>query len=144
MKRSLRHTDFSPLGELFKARLGEVVTIPASEPANLNEDARLFDTYQKASQVVRAAVEPHFRGKLPKASTELSTLSLRDRLDGWGNAFCLVEANGRVAAISTGPRPVERASCSDLPIDLRQLNNLPSGKLYRYASGVLVFLSETR
>ena len=144
MKRSLRHADFSPLAELFKARLGEVVTIPLSEPANLKDDARLFDTYQRASQVVRTAVESRFRGKLPKTSMELSSLSPGDRLDGWGNPFCLFETDGRVAAISTGPRREEKAGCSGFPIDLRQLNNLPSGKLYKYPSGALVFLSETR
>lgn len=142
IKQSLRHTDFGPLAELFKARLGEVLTIPMSEPADLKDDAKLFDTYRNATLVVNAARDLRLREKLPLTSINLSTLPLADRVDAWGNPFCLVELDGRVAAISRGQKQDAKVTCKDLRIDLSQLNHLPSGKLYKYPSGLLVFLGE--
>jgi hypothetical protein len=141
MEYNLAHTDFSPLSDLFKARLGEVLTVPVSNEPHLG-DAKLFDTYQRAFGVVRAASKSQIQGPLPKTSSELSTLPPEERLDGWGRPFCLAEVNGRVAAISSGPKPDENTTCDNLNLDFKLIESRPAGKLYQYPSGALVLLAE--
>ncbi len=135
-QRNIRRADFGPLTNLLMGRLGEVLTVPIAQSDQA--DAPLFTTYQRAVEVA-GAVDLRARKMLPKAATELSTGS--DRLDGWGNPFCLVSIGGRVAAVSGGPRRPGKLNCTDLGLDLARVANKPSGRLYRYAGGELVFVS---
>jgi hypothetical protein len=137
-KRNIRRTDFGPLTDLFVGRLGEMLTVPIPEPHQ--SDARLLTTYQRAAEVVEA-IDPSTRKILPKATTDLSAISANDKLDGWGNPYCLVVIRDRIAAVSSGPGQHERLDCADLRLDLRRIADEPSGKLYRYPTGELVYLS---
>ena len=137
-KQNIRHADFGPLTNLLMGGLGEMLTVPI--PDSGQADARLFTTYQKATEVVRA-IDSSTRKILPKPSSELSTISINDRLDGWGNPFCVVEIRGRIAALSGGPGQHGKLNCADLRLDYARVGDEPSGRLYRYPSGELVFIS---
>ena len=137
-QRNIQRTDFGPLTDLLTGRLGEVLTVPVPEPHP--SDVGLFATYQKAAEVVEA-IDPPTRKILPKASTDLSVISGNDKLDGWGNPYCLVVVRDRIAAVSSGPGQHGRLDCADLRLDLRRIADEPSGRLYRYRTGELVYLS---
>jgi hypothetical protein len=143
-KRTVRQADFGPFAELLKAPVGALLTVPLAERADIEEGVRLFDTYKNAILVVKTAVEWRSRSSMPIVSTELSGLAPEDRIDGWGRPFCLVEVGSRVAAISSGQLSEPSLACDQVSVNLQWVSNLPSGRLYKYPSGVLAFLSDSR
>jgi hypothetical protein len=119
-KRSIQHADFQPLADLIKSRLVDAVTVPVKSSGDLKDQARLFDTYESALLVVRTVVDSGAVRDLPKKSTEINSVPLEKRVDGWGNPFCVINLDRRVAAVSAGATGAVWLSCSDLPLDLRQ------------------------
>ncbi|HKS80248.1 MAG TPA: hypothetical protein VJR23_01975 [Candidatus Acidoferrales bacterium] len=139
MIRRLEHANFSPLADLFKARVGEVLTAPVRGSIDL-DDAKLLDTYKRATEVIRAAAAIKLKDGFPISSAELKALPPEARLDGWGRPFCLARVGGRIAAISQGPHAEKPLTCKINDEALSLISDRPSGKLYQYPSGLLVLL----
>jgi len=54
---------------------------------------------------------------LPRTSQNL-TIEARQKIDAWGNPFCIIEIGERVAVVSGGP---SRFSCDVLPLRTKQI-----------------------
>ena len=137
-KRNLRRADYGALAELFKARLGEAVSVPPREPGGVNEPAKLFDTYLNAFRVAQAVAQSPAGLSFPQTSQDVPGLDPNVALDAWGHPFCLARIEGRIAVISRGPQFGMSMACPQLVSAAQELRNQKSGKMYRYASGGLV------
>jgi hypothetical protein len=166
LQRSLEKADWQGLDDIIKAAIGEAVTKAAvteetpgtstlrntkearggnTKPDEIKSAARRADTYVAALKVGNVAISLRSQGaSLPATSSGLSAVEPRLRLDAWGHPFCLVEADGRVAVISSGSSAMMSSKCQEVEISRQDLVRLPSDKLYQYPSGALVLLAARR
>lgn len=165
LQRSLGKVDWKGFAELVEAPLGTTVTRsavrrvwpPASAPApssrkaasgwtaanpeRIREGDALARTYVAALAVGRVALRYVNRGSsLPATSLALVDVESKQKVDGWGHAFCLVKVDGRIAVVSGGPDAKKTVACQRRGIDAGDIIKLKPAILYEYPAGTLVLV----
>ena len=143
-EHNIRTMDVRPLAGLVGSRLAEVFIVRMPGAASLENDSSLYGTYKNALVVTSTIVDSGLVSQLPRTSREIPSISPQDRLDGWGNPFCLAKIDDRLAAISGGPNTRLGANCEKFSLDLGSFATASTGKIYEHPSGALIFLMAIR
>ena len=87
-------------------------------PREFARYARMYDTAMNAKKVALLVVRLP-ESQLPPDSSLLS-MDPKERVDAWGNPFCLLSTKGKLAVVSGGPAKIR---CDALPLTPEQIGD---------------------
>ena len=104
-------------------------------PSAFDEKARFVRTWMRASSLIKGmSSSPITPGRVISSST-LSQASTDDRVDAWGNSFCLYSNGARTVALSSGGGG--QLSCDSLGAVAKRLTTtVSSKKLFKDETGL--------
>jgi hypothetical protein len=155
LNRSFQKADWQKLQAVIEAPLGEVLTgklvaqpgpgaIPyyQEHPEAVRRDQRYFEMWRSSLLIARAAREHRQAPGKWTASTDVPWISLPNRTDAWGHAFCVRLSPERTVIVSPGPQAIASLDCGTLEMTESDTARLVPNRLNVQASGALVVVVE--
>ncbi|HXE89564.1 MAG TPA: hypothetical protein VNK82_01230 [Terriglobales bacterium] len=112
------------------------------DPEGFKADAKLAETWLHAFLVAQRVLESGPEGKWVRPSDALDFVRPTNRVDAWGNAFCVLRREEVVAVVSAGATAKASPKCLDVRIDESELMLLPRGYLLETPASNYVLIQQ--
>jgi hypothetical protein len=109
------------------------------DPEKFKKYSDLLETALNAFAVGDAIRQLPASATLPSDSLGLTSVGVVQRVDAWGNPFCLLVSGNRLAIVSLGHEPKTPASCRNLTTPKKEIFSAPR-KLFEHPSGEVVLI----
>jgi hypothetical protein len=112
-------------------------------PEAFRADAKLFDTWIKATQLATEIAKRDTSQEWLRNSSEIEYLGPSERVDPWGHSFCVLRRKQVLLVLSAGPAAPTSPTCKNIQVTAAELAGLPQLKLLETPAGSPVLVADT-
>jgi hypothetical protein len=112
-------------------------------PEAFRADAKLFDTWIKATQLATEIARRDTGQEWLRNSSEIEYLGPSEHVDPWGHCFCVLRRKQVLLVLSAGPAAPTSPTCKSVQVTAAELAGLPQLKLLETPAGSLVLVADT-